>query len=129
MNTEKLKDFLFGMKRANKRQIKNNLYAIDAKTDEVCGCALGQALLEANVITEEEIRTKTKKISPFNLENVDGTSFKGYIPDSSVDAKAYAWLNENFGKHFAAEVYIKNDEKRMSLGDIAMAVYNKYFPG
>jgi hypothetical protein len=124
--SDKLRNFLITMKGAHRRQIVGELFVVDDETDEICGCALGQGLLDAGVITEEEIQEEAKNTKPLNIYDMDGNIFKGRIPYEAKD-RGYRWLKENFGERFPGYIWNQNDIDRKSISTIARNAFNRFF--
>jgi len=128
----KILEFIRAMKKSNRKQVIGSWYAVDPKTNEVCGCAMGQALLNLDLVTEDEVRNfankrgykAVKKIyDPITRKSESKTVIACSVPYDSV---AYKYLDENIPAFLREDVMQKNDREEMPVGDIAAKMYEKY---
>lgn len=133
MKFGKLLDFIRAMKKANRRQVIGAWYSVNPKTNEVCGCAMGQALLNLNLVTEDQVRASAKtrgtkrpaKIyDPITRKTVTEEVLTTLIP---IDATgAHNFLRNEVPDAVKTEIMILNDHKNIPVGDIAAKMYERF---
>lgn len=108
-----LRDFVRAMKKGNRTQISGYLFALDKKTGDLCGCALGQGLLNSGYLNEDEIRAELKSDgSPASVRIIESD---GKVLERPMLVKGdleSAWmqrLNDDLGSDFTAAVVGEND--------------------
>jgi hypothetical protein len=131
------KEFIRALKRSHRKQVYGRLFAVDAETKEVCGCALGQGLLEIGVVSEDEVRQELvskntiierriydpvtqKKTLRRVFINSDYESRFGTLLDS---------LNEQSPTgSFTGDVVGANDASEATIPTILERFWNKWLP-
>lgn len=132
MGLSKLLEFIRSMKRSSRLQIYGDLFAVDEETGELCGCALGQGVLNLGVFDEEKIRkeilfenSKPQELSVFNPLTNKKELRKMYRPRSYSRgelAKAAGYLHD-LPEQFRYDVVYANDRDRKPISDIAASMY------
>lgn len=129
------KDFIRALKRANRKQIYGRLFALDKKTGEVCGCALGQGLLEYGAVTEDEVRTQLQKTGRPLTSNVfdpvtNTTEERTVLTDAAWESHFQELLNDLNEQvpGFTTDVIANNDNARKTIPQILGKFWDKWLP-
>lgn len=133
-----LLDFIRSMKKANYKQIRGHLFAVEVDTDDLCGCALGQGLLNLGLLDIDKLKTEVKSgiyqptlprqvYDPLTKTWITKQFFVGTGPEvrraqKILDDIEYT-MNLDFD--FSSDVVELNDSQGELVGDIAAKMYSK----
>ena len=131
-----LRDFIRAMKKSNRPQLYGALLGVDKVTGELCGCALGQAVLNTGLFDEEKIRQELlREGNPYTLTvynpDTQKTESKRFLCGTTSEAdsetrRALNFLSYQIGSEFKNAVIHANDRKRQPIFDIAAKLFEKW---
>ena len=130
-----VKDFIRALKRANRKQVYGRLFALDKKTDEVCGCALGQGLIEYGIVTEDEVRAELQKSgTPAGYKVFDPATNtvedRNMLVNSAWEVGFSGVLDElnNQLPGFTSQVISSNDSNKLTIPQILSKFWDRWLP-
>ena len=115
--TFNLRDFIRGMKKGNYDQIENYLFGIDKKTGNLCGCALGQGILNSGLVDVDEIKRSiesqgTVSETDFRPNGTGKTERRKILVNPKMEETWMHRLNSDLGDDFVEMIYTYNDDGR-----------------
>ena len=131
------KEFIRALKRSHRKQVFGRLFAVDAETKEVCGCALGQGLLEIGIVSEEEIKTALLSRGVMASRKVydpvtQKTQLRNVLEDASYETQFGSLLDslnqQSPNGQFTGDVITANDGKELPIPNILEKFWNKWLP-
>lgn len=125
-------EFVRALKRAGRRrQVQGYLFAIDKKSGDLCGCALGQGLIESGMVDPEEIREKLltagKVYNNIPLFDQNGTTENSNVlVNPELEQEWTAEIQKLYGIDFFNQVSSGNDSKHWNIANIIDMVFNRF---
>lgn len=124
-------EFVRGMKKNNYNQILFQLFAVDPENGELCGCALGQGVLNSGMVTPEEIKSEIEQASEYQTIEVTDrltgkTSMRELLVSGKLEQNWTKRIEAELGTDFYGDVISWNDQSRLKMPEIIEHILTRF---